>query len=177
MNKIIITGFMGSGKTTVAEALARRLGCGFIDLDTLITESAGRAPAEIIECDGEPAFRQIETQALRGVLDNNEDCVIALGGGAWTVAENRELIAGRQCLTVWLDAPFGLCWERITAGGGGRPLARDRESAQRLYRARRASYELADFRITVGAHSAESELASLIESGLERRRSQTVDDP
>lgn len=168
MNKIIITGFMGSGKTTVAEELGRRLGCGVIDLDALVTERAGRAPAEIIERDGEPAFRQIETQALRNVLDNHAARVIALGGGAWTVAENRELIAGRKCLSVWLDAPFELCWERIIAGGAARPLARDRESAQRLYDSRRAIYELADFRVIVGARGAD--LAGQIESELERQQ-------
>jgi shikimate kinase len=168
MSTIVITGFMGSGKTTVAASLARRLGCDVIDLDALITERAGHTPAEIISRDGEAVFRQIETQMLRNVLDDNSARVIALGGGAWTITENRRLIAERMCLSVWLDAPFELCWERIIAAAA-RPLAPDRESAQRLYTARRASYELADFHVLVGARSVDSDLAGQIEAELERQ--------
>src|SRR6266446_3489290 len=90
--RIVIVGFMGCGKTTVAEALALQLGCQAIDLDSLITERESRSPAEIMEQDGEPAFREIETDALREVLENKKDRVIALGGGAWTIEANRTLI-------------------------------------------------------------------------------------
>jgi len=131
--RIVIIGFMGSGKTTVAQALAQRLGCEMIDLDSFITESEGRSPAGIIEEDGESAFREIETRALREVLEKTTHQVIALGGGAWTIAANRALTTAHDCLSVWLDAPFELCWQRIQSGGNTvRPLAPDRESALAL---------------------------------------------
>src|SRR6185295_9378263 len=120
---VIITGFMASGKTTVARALAFKLGCQNIDLDQFITDRTGRTPKEIIEQDGESAFREVETNSLREALASEPTGVIALGGGAWTVLRNRELIAERDALTVWLDAPFELCWQRIETAGSERPLA------------------------------------------------------
>ncbi len=68
MRCIALVGFMGCGKTTVGQEVARRLNGDFIDLDSFITENFGRTPAEIIRADGEPAFRSIETQALEEVL-------------------------------------------------------------------------------------------------------------
>ena len=119
-----------------------------IDLDSFITEREGRSPAEIIEQDGELAFREIETRALQDVLKNSAARVIALGGGAWTIEANRALAAQHDCLSIWLDVPFDLCWQRIMSGRTARPLAPDRESAHRLYESRRATYELADLKIS-----------------------------
>ena len=86
-NQIIIIGFMGTGKTTVALELARKLNCRAIDLDDLIAITReGRSPKEIIEQDGESRFREIETEALREVLQDETARVVAVGGGAWTIA-------------------------------------------------------------------------------------------
>lgn len=146
--RIVIVGFMGCGKTTVAKALARQLGCDSIDLDSFITERGGRSPAEIIEQDGEAVFREIETRALRDALETSATRVIALGGGAWSIEANRALVAEHDCLSVWLDAPFELCWQRITENAKTiRPLAPDRESALRLHESRRASYLLAKLHV------------------------------
>jgi shikimate kinase len=158
--RIVIVGFMGCGKTTVAEALACQLGCRMIDLDSFIAEREGRPPAEIIQQHGEGAFREIETSALRDVLETNDVRVIALGGGAWTVEANRALVAQHNCLSVWLDAPFEVCWERITTSATIRPLAPDRETAQRLYESRRSSYELAALRIKGSEPASIAEIVS-----------------
>lgn len=80
-NQIIIIGFMGTGKTTVAFELARKLNCRAIDLDDLITQREKRSPKEIIQQDGEAAFRSIETQMLREALMASAR-VVAVGGGA-----------------------------------------------------------------------------------------------
>lgn len=160
--RIVIVGFMGCGKTTVAEALARQLGCQAIDLDSFIEELEGRSPAEIIEQDGEPAFRQIETDALLEVLEKKEVRVIALGGGAWTIEANRALIVQHDCLSVWLDVPFELCWERISASATARPLAPDRAGAEKLYVDRRASYELSERHFKVSSGDSTKTLAEKI---------------
>src|SRR6266699_567371 len=115
MHPIVITGLMGSGKSTVAFALARRLNCRAIDLDQAIIETEARTPRQIIEEDGEPVFREIETCRLRETLELDLARVIALGGGAWTMPRNRALVAEHNGFTVWLDAPFDLCWQRIAA--------------------------------------------------------------
>ena len=164
--RIVIIGFMGCGKTAVAEALAVRLGCEMIDLDAFINDREGRSPAEIIKQDGEDAFRGIETRALADVLATNPARVIALGGGAWTIESNRKLIAQYDCLSVWLDTPFEFCWKRITDSGTTRPLAPDRETAQRLYESRRASYELATLRVEANEDHSPSLIAGEIGSHL-----------
>lgn len=147
--RIVITGFMGAGKTTVARALAERLACVFVDLDQFICTREKRTVAAIIDEDGLKEFRQIETNALRDALKNDLVRVLALGGGAWTIERNRRLIAQHDALTVWLDASFELCWRRIIAEDDSRPLARDRNRAQQLFLERTALYGLAQLRITI----------------------------
>ena len=154
--RIVLVGFMGSGKTAVARELSRQLDCKFIDLDSFITEREGRSPAEIIAQDGEPSFRSVETLALGDALENGDPRVIALGGGAWTIEANRALVTQHDCLSVWLDAPFELCWERITANPKTiRPLAPNRERARKLHESRRVSYVLAQLRVDAAKGLAE----------------------
>jgi len=168
--QIILVGFMGSGKTTVACEVGRKLNWAVIDLDDHISSSKGRNPAEIIEQDGENSFRDIETQMLAGVLSNNPRVVIAAGGGAWTVGENRRLIAKQDALTIWLDAPFELCWSRIKVSPEIRPLAPSKEAAQRLYQERRPVYESADLRIPVAENDSAEEIAERVVNGLATNR-------
>jgi len=171
--RIVITGFMGAGKTTVGRELACLLDCVFVDLDDLITAREGRTPQALIDEEGEPAFREIETHALAEVLRETSVCVLALGGGAWALERNRALVVAHACFTVWLDAPFELCWRRIESEVGkqpqrSRPLARDEWLARKLYDARRASYQLADARIAVGDDEAARKLAGRIAVALEK---------
>ena len=168
LRKIVITGFMASGKSTVAGALARRLNCEMIDLDETIVEREKRTISDLINEEGETAFRQMETTALRASLENEAARVIALGGGAWTLERNRALITKQNCITVWLDAPFELCWQRITNEDVIRPLALDRKRAHELYMKRRPHYELASLRIEVTADKSAVEISIEIEDALRR---------
>jgi shikimate kinase len=163
---IIITGFMGSGKSTIARRLAFILGREMLDLDHMIAGQVGRTAQEIIEQDGEDSFREIETQTLRDVLANSFPGVIALGGGAWTIERNRKLVQQHGGTTVWLDAPFDLCWERILRSGGGRPLARDQAQARMLYARRRPLYALAQLRLEVASNKSTDNIAAEIAQAL-----------
>ena len=165
--RIIIVGFMGSGKSTVAQALARRLNSTMIDLDAEITRTNGRSPKKIIEEEGETAFRQIESRVLKQVLNQNAARVIALGGGAWTQASNRDMISKDGAISVWLDVPFELCWQRIVDSGSERPLARNESQARILYEERRASYSAANLHIDASENKAADQIASEVIQALQ----------
>jgi shikimate kinase len=149
--RIVIFGFMACGKTTVGEELARQLNCVFIDLDAFISGREGRSAADIIMQDGEGAFRELETLALRDVLHDRHVHVIALGGGTWVIPANRTIVALYDCLTVWLDTPFETCWQRIESAKTARPIAPDRETAKKRFDERCDFYALAERRIEVEA--------------------------
>jgi shikimate kinase len=138
---------MGAGKTTVAEALSHRLNCMMIDLDQFITEQENSSPQEIIDNQGEVKFREIETRSLQKAVQTDTG-IIALGGGAWAIEENR-MIAKAYGHSVWLDAAFELCWERISTTGEMRPFARDFDKALERYAYRRQFYKMADLRIEI----------------------------
>jgi shikimate kinase len=167
--RVVITGFMAAGKTTVGRALARLLGATFVDLDDAVLELEGRGPRELIDEEGEEYFREAETRALRHVLERGDARVIATGGGAWALERNRALADAHGCLSVWLDAPFDLCLERILEAGGpaDRPNARDPERARQLYEQRLAAYRLASLRVPVEHDGVVEELAARVASALD----------
>ena len=163
---VVITGFMGCGKSKVARELAERLNTTMVDLDERITARTGRTPAQLIDEDGERVFRTIETDTLRDVLESHEAGVIALGGGAWIEQANRELIEQYGCASVWLDVPFEVCWARIEYAAEDRPLGRTKNQAAALYERRRPVYQLAGTHIQVAGKEELDDLISVIRSAL-----------
>lgn len=99
MARLVLVGLPGVGKTSVAQALAQRLDCGAIDTDDVIALAVGSTAAQYLRSEGEPAFRQRETEALVAALA--ADAVVSTGGGIVTTPRARELL-GEQ-LTLWLD--------------------------------------------------------------------------
>ena len=159
--RIILTGFMGVGKSTVAKHLAHLLECERLDLDALIVESEHRTIAEIIEREGIEKFRQIETAQLQRVLESNAR-IIALGGGAWTIEENRRLIKSRGFMTVWLESSFEHCWLNISTSKRVRPLARSKSDALKLFEERQKVYCLADWHFIIKPELNSFEVAKRI---------------
>jgi shikimate kinase len=162
---IVITGFMGCGKSKIAGELARRLNVAMVDLDKAITERERRSPAQLIAEDGEPYFRSIESNVLGDLLKTGDAGVIALGGGAWIDETNRDLIRQYRCTSLWLDTPFDVCWARIETSGEDRPLGKTREQAKALYERRKPIYELASLHIQIRGENL-ADLLSRIESAL-----------
>jgi len=101
-NNIIISGFMGTGKTTVGREVARRLNREFHDTDSIIESRTGMAIPEIFEKQGEPYFRELEADVIRGVSSKNNS-VIATGGGALVSAANTRRLS-RYGIIFCLDA-------------------------------------------------------------------------
>ncbi len=165
---IFLVGFMACGKTTVGPALAARLDRRFVDLDPLIVAKAGCSIAELIAREGEARFRQLETEMLRRTA-LEPSAIIAPGGGAITRQENRELME-RFGLTVWLDAPFELCWRRIGQDEIVRPLAPDEDTARQRYEARLPLYQQADLRVAIHETQSPDAIAETIVEKLSLQR-------
>lgn len=136
---LILTGMMGTGKSTVGVLLANALNRSFIDLDAVIESRAGKIIPEIFREFGEPTFRLWEHEALVESLHRDDPAVIALGGGAVLDSANRALIRRHQ--VVWLDADVKSLYARVEsegrpllAGNARLALARIAEERQNLYR-------------------------------------------
>jgi len=143
-DKIYLVGFMAAGKTTVARAVAARLGWRADDLDELIEARERRTVAEIFARHGEPYFRALERDILRLLLPLRH-LVVATGGGTYMDPDNQAAI-NLDGVAIWLDVPFEEILARIP-GDGRRPLAADRAQLERLYAVRRAAYSGAQLRI------------------------------
>jgi shikimate kinase / 3-dehydroquinate synthase len=144
---LVLIGFMGAGKSTVAGELAEALGVAALDSDKLLEERLGEPLAQAFELRGEPAFRAAEEELVSELLDRaGPGSVIALGGGSVCAESVRRALEPH--LTVLLDVDPALAWARIQAedgAGAPRPLARDWESFSALHARRRDLYEeLAD---------------------------------
>lgn len=160
-SSIFLLGFMASGKTTIGRALAAHLKSPFIDIDEEIIKCAGKPIAEIIRQEGEPYFRQLETQCLQQATQERSG-VIALGGGAFLQAINRDLIA-QKGISVWLNAPFELCWRRIQQDTVVRPLAPTKEEAYTRYQQRTPIYQQSLIHVPVTEEaSLESVVAQIL---------------
>ena len=121
---ITLTGFMGSGKTTVGKVLADFLGCPFMDLDDLIVKKDGKSIPEIFAQDGEPAFRQLEARLLRQTVEKYTEntVVLALGGGAVTAPASASLLH-EKTVCIYLRATLETLQARLEGETAGRPLA------------------------------------------------------
>jgi len=157
---IFLLGFMASGKSTVGPVLAAKLDRPFIDLDRVIEAKVGCAIVELIAREGAERFRQIETETLREAA-LGVGAIIAPGGGAITRAENRELM-WRLGITVWLDAPFDLCWRRIQKDGATRPLAPDEATARARYEQRLPLYRQASIHIPINQSHSPDDISKTI---------------
>lgn len=118
--KIVLTGFMGTGKTSVGRELSRRLGYEFIDTDTLIEEQEGMPISLIFKEKGEDYFRSIECSIVKEVSEKN-NVVIATGGGVIKNKKNVDNLRKRGII-IWLKAEPEVILKRVMLEGGKRPL-------------------------------------------------------
>ena len=120
---ISLTGFMGSGKTTVGRIVADALGCPFFDLDELVVKKAGKPIPAIFADDGEPAFRALEASCLSAFVKKYvaSTVVLALGGGTLQDALSAKLVK-EKTLCIYLQASVDTLKERL-GDTTGRPLA------------------------------------------------------
>lgn len=162
--RIYLTGFMGSGKTTIGPLLARRLGYDFFDLDKAIEKGAGKTVQEIFTEDGEAAFRRIEALKLRAVSRRARE-VISMGGGAVTSADNL-YFAKTNGAVIYLRVEPRILASRLSESAARRPLLQDGQGAalegeallrriEEMLEMRERFYEQADIRLDISSHTVE----------------------
>lgn len=167
--KIALVGFMGAGKTTLAERMSQETGAPCVDLDEYISALESREISQIINNLGEEIFREIETAALEEVSILPSPKIYALGGGTFLSASNREILARAGIKSVWVDVPFEVCWERIIGEGDQRPLAKTKDSAEKLFAERREIYQLADVHIALDKADTEKNVKKLIKQIFDKK--------
>ena len=147
---VCLTGFMGSGKSTVGRQLAGHLGWLHVDLDKRITEASGMTIPDIFARLGEAEFRRIESEQLVWVLNEAAETqrsrIVSLGGGTVTQPQNFALLREHSATLIWLDCPIDVLFHRC-AQITDRPLFRDEASFRRLYEERLPVYQQSDFRV------------------------------
>jgi len=161
MKHLILTGFMGSGKTTVGKVLASSLNLPFVDLDAVIKGESGLFSDAYILRFGEKTFRKIEKNCLRKIL-TGPACVLATGGGAVLDNQNRQRML-HQGFVVWLKTPSRLLLPRLKSGHSRpllpRPLSQ--KNLKKILDQRLPFYRQCHFTLSV-ANRSPKELAILI---------------
>lgn len=147
--RIVLTGFMGSGKSTVGPILSKRLHWRFVDIDNVIEADAGMKISEIFAQQGEPAFRALE-QATVARLSTEDNLVLALGGGAIETEPTRTLLLNTPgTLLVHLEVSLATTLLRCGGTEGTRPVLADRANLEARYTRRLPLYRTAHVSILV----------------------------
>ena len=120
--KVVVLGYMASGKSTIGKALAKSMDIDFVDLDTAIETMVGLPVAEIFQQKGELFFRKMETQVLQEQMEKKGTFVLALGGGTPCYGRNMEIVNAHTSHSYYLKLSIGNLIERISKEKEDRPL-------------------------------------------------------
>ncbi len=165
LQRLVLTGFMGAGKSTVGRLLAARLGWNFLDLDSHLEARTGSTVSDIFALHGEARFRRLESSALASALAHHST-VIALGGGTPESLTNRLLLEQTpNTFTIFLDAPFPLLFDRCVLQDITRPVLADPNVAQSRFSSRHPLYtRLAGLTIATASLTPEETVETLLSS-------------
>lgn len=163
IRRVVLTGFMGSGKSTAGPLLASRLRWRFLDVDDVIEADAGLRIAEIFARDGEAAFRAREREAIVR-LAGEDRVVLALGGGAIETAETRELLLNvPETLVVYLHVELATTLRRCGGTEQARPVLADQANLAARYQRRLPLYRMAHLSIATDALTPEQVVEAVVE--------------
>jgi shikimate kinase len=137
--KLVLLGFMGAGKTTVAKELGRSLSLPVIEIDEeIVQQSERRSVPEIFHHDGEDHFRRLEYKVIHEYRDR-KNCIISPGGGVIEYPNTMTALRESNARLIFLDATFEVLHRRVL-GDANRPLFQSLEKAKSLYEKRRPLY-------------------------------------
>lgn len=160
--KIILIGFMGSGKTTIAKILAKKLNLEVIEIDNLILKKSGRKSiSEIFSLDGEEHFRDLETKVVRKISEL-DDVIVSTGGGIVMKARNKKFL--KKGTIIFLKTTFGTLEKRLK-DDNSRPLFKDKVKAKKLFDLRQNLYKKwADHTILTDKKSVDEVVNNLLKN-------------
>ncbi|HXC96448.1 MAG TPA: shikimate kinase [Edaphobacter sp.] len=163
LRRLVLTGFMGAGKSTVGRLLAARLNWQFLDLDAHLEARTGATIPQLFELHGEAHFRRLESTALASAL-GRDHTVLALGGGTPEELTNRLLLEQTPAtFTIFLDAPFPTLFDRCMLQDIARPVLSDPAAAQLRFQKRHPLYRrLANLTIETADHTPEQTVEVLL---------------
>jgi shikimate kinase len=164
LRRIVLTGFMGSGKSTIGPIVAARLGWNFIDVDEVIEAEAGASIAELFARHGEPHFRDREHQTIARLVVEDR-LVLALGGGAIERAETRALLlTNPDTLFVHLEVELSTTLARCVGTEHTRPILAEHANLARRYDLRLPLYRTAHVSIPVDALTPNEVVIAILEA-------------
>jgi len=131
VDKLILLGYMGAGKSTIGRLLAKEMGSFFLDLDQMLVEQEGKSIPEIFESKGEIYFRKAEHLLLKDTLSSRSNIVLSLGGGTPCYANNHELYQRPDCKSIYLKASISILKSRLDLDSTQRPLIRNLSMLER----------------------------------------------
>jgi len=162
--RIVLTGFMGSGKSTVGPLLAQRLGWRFVDVDEVIEAEAAATIAELFARHGEPAFRHREHQTIVR-LASGDALVLALGGGAIEhVATREHLLTSPGTLLIHLEVELATTLARCRGTEQIRPVLADQANLAARFARRLPLYRTAHVSIPVDLLTPEQAVDAILQS-------------
>jgi shikimate kinase len=129
MKKIVLLGYMGCGKSTIAKLLSKSMGMPYFDLDEIIEKRENLSITAIFKQKGEVYFRKLEHQVFHDLMNNTESMILSLGGGTPCYANNHELLKGENTISVYLSASIDTLYNRLVLEKSNRPLMADKNEA------------------------------------------------
>jgi shikimate kinase len=168
MRKIILLGYMGCGKSTIANKLSKITQIPFVDLDKSIEDKMNLSINQIFETKGEVYFRKLEREVFIELLDAPEKMIIGLGGGTPCYANNHELLKGANVVSVYLKASIETLFERLIFNKSKRPLIADKNEeemkefiAKHLFD-RSFYYNQAQYKVIVDGKTIDQTVADIV---------------
>jgi shikimate kinase len=125
--KIVLLGYMASGKSTIGREISKKLDMKFIDLDDYISKREKRSISEIFKVKGEIYFRRIESLYLSEILNSKDNFILSLGGGTPCYSNNMDLIMNSEAVSIYIKAGIKTLVSRLTAEKNKRPLVAELE--------------------------------------------------
>jgi shikimate kinase len=125
MQKVVLVGYMGSGKSIISKLLAHKIHFSFLELDEMIEENAGMSVQVLFEKKGELYFRKLEHQLFLQSMKSNLSFVLSTGGGTPCYFNNHDLLKQDDCISIYLKASVDTLYHRLINEKRKRPLLSD----------------------------------------------------